>query len=169
MLEMKSSGLALALTVVLSFAPMSAVHSATVKPDGKCEYDRQTVVSGGKFFTCRNGKWDKGVTATPIRIAFAKCKLWKANEIGFTVASVLDGGQTLQLDEVGKYYLEEEGLTYDDMTCALKALRSPSYVMSRIDNTRALDGTQQASWSRYKAFWNYHPDDGATLTITSAG
>lgn len=34
-----------------------------------------------------------------------------------------------------------------------------------MDQTRALDGTLNASWADYEAFWNYHPDSGMNLTV----
>lgn len=147
--------------------PASVAQAADVAPGKKCEFNQQTVVTGGKFYTCRKNKWDSGTTATPLRTTFAKCKLWKANRIGFPVVAIEDGGQTLSMDGIGKYAILEEGLTFADMLCALAGAKAPSYVRTQIENTRAIDGMQEATWGNYKALWNYHPDDGASLIITS--
>jgi hypothetical protein len=166
---MKRLALALGIAITLSLTVFSPVTAATVSPGKKCSANQQTALVNGKMFTCRQGKWDNGTTATPVRIAYSKCKLWRGNSsLGFTVATVADGGKTLAMDSVGKFDILDKGLTYEQMACALSSLKAPSYILSQIDNTRAIDGMQQASWGSYKAFWNYHPDDGASLTVSSA-
>lgn len=40
-----------------------------------------------------------------------------------------------------------------------------SAVMERIQNTRALDGTQTAEGDGVTASWTYHPDDGLQLVV----
>jgi hypothetical protein len=47
----------------------------------------------------------------------------------------------------------------------LLALRAPSFVVTEIDNTRALDGMQRDHWRKFKASWTYHPDDGLNIVI----
>jgi hypothetical protein len=37
-----------------------------------------------------------------------------------------------------------------------------------MDNTRALDGMQTASWGNYEASWTYHPDEGLDVVVTEA-
>jgi hypothetical protein len=37
-----------------------------------------------------------------------------------------------------------------------------------MQNTRALDGMQDASWDNYKATWSFHPDNGFDLIITES-
>lgn len=49
--------------------------------------------------------------------------------------------------------------------CVLFRLDMPDAVMTRMDNTRALDGTQEASWSVYSAWWTYHPDSGLNMVV----
>jgi hypothetical protein len=77
--------------------------------------------------------------------------------------NVGDNGSTITLDTEG-----EEDYSGDDDTevaCVLMALETPDRVISRIDQTRAIDGTLDASWGDYEAFWNYHPDSGMNLTL----
>ena len=47
----------------------------------------------------------------------------------------------------------------------LAELGFPSSTMSRIGNTRALDGTQTAEGDNVTAYWTYHPDDGLSIVI----
>lgn len=72
------------------------------------------------------------------------------------------------LDDEGRETMREVGIgTFGDVVCLLGMLDAPSGVQSRMENTRALDGTQEASWDAYDASWTYHPDDGLTLIVTS--
>lgn len=161
-------GISVCLALVVATTHLGGVATAAqFTPGAKCNYDQQAVISNGKMLVCRKGKWDKGVAATPLRSTFAKCKLWKANKIGFPVVEIADQGKTLAMDSIGKYEILDEGLSYADLICALRTTKAPSYVQTQIETTRAIDGMQQAEWGAYKAFWTYHPDDGATLTITT--
>ena len=77
-----------------------------------------------------------------------------------------DDGTTLVLDMEG----EEPGsgtLTFADVTCVLAELEVPTSVTSRMEQTRALDGMQDARWKGFSATWNYHPDSGMNLVITT--
>lgn len=38
-------------------------------------------------------------------------------------------------------------------------------VLARMGNTRALDGTQNATGDQGTAYWSYHPDDGLSLVL----
>lgn len=57
------------------------------------------------------------------------------------------------------------GIVYD---CVLDSLDIPSRVLDHIGHTRALDGMQTDSWDDYEARWNYHPDNGMSITIWHA-
>ena len=51
------------------------------------------------------------------------------------------------------------------IVCLLQGVKAPSYVLSHIDSTRALDGQQEEQWGHYRARWTYHPDDGLNITL----
>jgi hypothetical protein len=57
------------------------------------------------------------------------------------------------------------GDSYSDLVCLFDEMAIPDRIVSQIGQTRALDGTLSASWDEFEAFWNYHPDSGANLTI----
>jgi hypothetical protein len=47
----------------------------------------------------------------------------------------------------------------------LDELGFPASTMSRIGNTRALDGTLEAKGEKAIATWTYHPDNGLNIVI----
>lgn len=53
----------------------------------------------------------------------------------------------------------------DALGLMLEELGFPSSTMSRIGNTRALDGTLEAEGEKATAYWTYHPDDGLSIVI----
>ena len=74
-----------------------------------------------------------------------------------------DKGTTLTLTTAG-----ESGVSYtdiEDVACVLTKLEVPSYVVSHIDSTRALDGQQTDEWDGISARWTYHPEDGLHLVL----
>lgn len=73
-----------------------------------------------------------------------------------------DRGDTLTLDTKGE---ESPGVSINDLACILRELDVPDSVISRISNTRALDGMQEGSWENFTATWNYHPRSGLSLII----
>ena len=76
---------------------------------------------------------------------------------------VADKGATLTLTTAG-----ESGVSYtdiEDVACVLTKLEVPSYVVSHIDSTRALDGQQTDEWDGISARWTYHPEDGLHLVL----
>lgn len=75
---------------------------------------------------------------------------------------VLDGGDSLSISGTGD---EQDGASITEVACVLTELEVPESVLSRIDRTRALDGTQDASWGDIEASWTYHPDSGLSLII----
>jgi 5-methylcytosine-specific restriction endonuclease McrA len=104
---------------------------------------------------CSQGSLDDCASPASVRSAAKKCHV-KAN--------VADGGKTISFDTAGE---EDYGVGDDieDVACVLLVLRAPSYVVTEIDNTRALDGMQRDSWRKFKASWTYHPDDGLNIVI----
>ena len=79
------------------------------------------------------------------------------------VLVVADKGKTLTLTTAG-----ESGVSYtdiEDVACVLAKLEVPSYVVSHIDSTRALDGQQTDEWDGISARWTYHPKDGLHLVL----
>ena len=76
---------------------------------------------------------------------------------------VADKGTILTLTTAG-----ESGVSYtdiEDVACVLAKLEVPSYVVSHIDSTRALDGQQTDEWDGISARWTYHPEDGLHLVL----
>lgn len=53
------------------------------------------------------------------------------------------------------------------LSCLLEETGAPSAVEARMESTRALDGTQEAEWEDWSAFWTYHPSSGFNATFTS--
>ena len=77
------------------------------------------------------------------------------------VLVVADKGKTLTT-------AGESGVSYtdiEDVACVLAKLEVPSYVVSHIDSTRALDGQQTDEWDGISARWTYHPEDGLHLVL----
>lgn len=75
-----------------------------------------------------------------------------------------DEGQSITMDGLGEDSYGY-GAEYLDIYCVLAAIDMPDSVDARLGNTRALDGTQTAEWGEFSAFWNYHPDDGMSVTV----
>ncbi len=78
-----------------------------------------------------------------------------------------DGGRTISFDTLGTE--DTYGASIEDVGCILFAVQTPDAVISRIDATRALDGTQTANWGSIAASWGYHPDTGLQLVLTTTG
>lgn len=53
----------------------------------------------------------------------------------------------------------------DALGAALEELGFGGATLARIENTRALDGTQTATAGDLTASWTYHPDDGLQVVI----
>ncbi|MDM7991450.1 hypothetical protein [Arthrobacter sp. zg-Y877] len=75
-----------------------------------------------------------------------------------------DEGQSLTMDGQGEEYYAT-GAAYEDIECVLGATGMPDSVSSRMGNTRALDGTQNAQWGDISASWSYHPDSGSNVVL----
>jgi hypothetical protein len=63
------------------------------------------------------------------------------------------------------------GATYTEIICVVEALKMPKADQSRWQNTRALDGVQEAEWTSDEgdftifASWSYHPNSGPDITF----
>lgn len=78
-------------------------------------------------------------------------------------AQVADAGHTLILDGEGD---KSPGLKIEDLACALKYMQVPSFVVTTMEKTRALDGIQREEYGNFKISWSYHPDNGLDVVIT---
>lgn len=85
-----------------------------------------------------------------------------------TAGELADEDTTLIIDVQGED-LGSGSLSFDALYCVLAELDTPSYVISQMEGTRALDGMQSATWETYTAQWTYHPDQGLDLTIHQEG
>lgn len=90
------------------------------------------------------------------------CKV-SANAIKADVG-IEDSGHTVQLHGTRNY--SGNVLSIADLECLLEALGSPSSVILQMEQTRALDGMQHATWGTTKATWTYHPDNGLKVILT---
>ncbi|HEX2144533.1 MAG TPA: hypothetical protein VHG10_08495 [Glycomyces sp.] len=86
--------------------------------------------------------------------------------VGSSDVRIGDGGDTMTIDRMGAE--ESPGATFTQFECILEELEVPDSVVDRINNTRALDGYQDASFADFAVSWTYHPDDGLNMTITRA-
>lgn len=96
-------------------------------------------------------------------IAFSEAVDQCGVEEGSPYISVVDDGDSLIMTSEGT---ESLGASVEDIACVLVALEVPTSMINRFDTTRALDGTQTATWDGYEATWNYHPNSGSNITIT---
>lgn len=97
-------------------------------------------------------------TTSPLATAVETCNL-----AGNTDLTVGDAGRTLTIDGANDAGM---GLDIGDTACVVAELGITDAAVTRIDQTRALDGMQDATWGDYQASWTYHPDDGLDLLIT---
>lgn len=115
-------------------------------------------------------------STSPLESAVASCELE-----GHPHATIGDGGSSLTLRTVGKLDVRDQlkmlngdpideqlGITFDQMGCIQDELTFPDHVRSRMNSTRALDGTQTESWDNLQATWSYHPDSGANIIIAGS-
>lgn len=164
-------------------AKAAAKAAAEAAAAAKAESARIAALQAAKKITinCTKGKVKKVVTGDPAKCpsgyinsqaafptftAFSECKLYKKDSF-FSGAKLEDGGKTLTLPYVGKYYYMYNALTNTDLTCAFTKMKAPSYVLAQLGNTRAIDGMQTATWGKVTAIWNYHPDSGTNITFTT--
>lgn len=98
--------------------------------------------------------------ATAIPSAAEKCKGDSTTGI-----EVMDQGQSLSMNTSGK---KSSGTAIINVVCVLKELNAPDVLFTKLDSTRALDGTQSAEWAGYNASWTYHPDNGLKIIVETA-
>ncbi|MBP2413057.1 hypothetical protein JOF48_001856 [Arthrobacter stackebrandtii] len=77
----------------------------------------------------------------------------------------MDGGKSLDMQTAGK---DSSGTTITTVACVLNELGAPQSLYSKIDSTRALDGTKSADWPGFTASWSYHPDSGLNIIVETA-
>lgn len=65
----------------------------------------------------------------------------------------------------GKGKEEVSGADLTDMVCVLSDVRIPDYVVSQIDDTRALDGRQTAEWEGNRGSSSYHSNSGLSMVL----
>lgn len=53
----------------------------------------------------------------------------------------------------------------NSIDCVLDRLEAPSSIVTRMGQTRALDGRQEEEWGKFEVSWSYHPDDGLNAVI----
>lgn len=104
----------------------------------------------------------KAAQEAVLRDAASECGLVAADGV-----DIGDGGRTISFDTRGAE--DSSGASFEDVACILVAVDTPDAVISRIDATRALDGTQTANWGSISASWGFHPDRGMQLVLTTTG
>lgn len=85
---------------------------------------------------------------------------------GMTAFEFRDDGNTLILDGEGDE--DPNGAPIERIACVLAALDTPASVTQRMDQTRALDGMQDATVDGLHYSWTYHPDNGLDIIIETA-
>jgi hypothetical protein len=96
-------------------------------------------------------------TPAPTALAAASKQCGQVGRLG-------DGDKTLVLDMEGKKS-GSGSMSVEQVTCVVKALDTPAFVVAEMDKTRALDGRQSQSWGSFEASWTYHPDDGLDIIV----
>jgi len=81
---------------------------------------------------------------------------------GSNFVDISPDGKSLSFHTEGA---ETTGLSLDKAVGILIYLDAPDSLFARMDNTRALDGTQTATWGDITAYWTYHPDDGLSVVL----
>lgn len=88
---------------------------------------------------------------------------------GLPEAALMDGGSSLMLDGEGED--DRVGaagtLSIDELGCALVELETSESTITKMSQTRALDGMQSDEDVNFEYTWTYHPDDGLDVIITT--
>jgi hypothetical protein len=87
-------------------------------------------------------------------------------EVSLYVGSLHDDGRSLSVRGYGQD--DESSLQSASIAstlCVLDALDAPSSVLSRMETTRALDGTQEATADGMVYRWSYHPNSGMNFIV----
>lgn len=84
-------------------------------------------------------------------------------------SALMDDGASLMLD--GKGEDDRTGaagkLSIEQLCCALFELETPESTVTKMSNTRALDGMQSDTDENFEYTWTYHPDDGLDVIVTT--
>lgn len=83
-----------------------------------------------------------------------------------TFAVVSDGNRTLTIDNEGQD--DFGGLSSLELWCIIEELKTPTAVVSHMEQTTSLDGRQTESWDNIEVSWSYHPDRGMDAVFTIA-
>lgn len=81
-----------------------------------------------------------------------------------TSVEVMDEGRTLLIDGEGDDYGSGD-ISVAETACMLDVLNADSAVLTKMSETRALDGRQTATWDGITASWSYHPDNGLDILL----
>lgn len=118
-----------------------------------CRKGKTVKVITGESPTCPKG-YKNPMASYGTFQAFSICQLYKKDSY-YSGAKLADGGRTLILDGYRKMLdVEADELSKADYECAIKVLKMPEFVASKIETTRSIDGIQNAQWGRISAFWN---------------
>ena len=130
-----------------------------------CTKGKQTKKVTGERPSCPSG-FKNPLANFPTFQAYSTCQLYKKDAL-VGGAQLRDGGRTLILDGVKESSYRVDTVINTDLLCAIRVMKIPAFVESRIGATRALDGIQSAEWGKMSAFWNYHPDNGLNISFNS--
>lgn len=103
----------------------------------------------------RAGAADAGLTDSVLKQAWLNCG---------QAGQLADSDTTLVLDLSGRA-ANSGPVGQASFECYLRELKTPTYVIEQIGNTRAMDGQMKATWAGLEASWTYHPDQGLNLVI----
>lgn len=133
---------------------LGAVPNKSKKAVGLVAVGILIVLAVGGFIAFRASQSE---STHPIQEAAERCHV---------EGNVGDEGASIEFDTEGEE--DSSGDDFTDVACVLADLDAPDRVISKMDSTRALDGTLDAHWDNYEASWNYHPDSGMNLTVYEA-
>lgn len=74
-----------------------------------------------------------------------------------------EDGSGVSIQGRGEKY--DSGVSFYSLKDFLHELNCPNSVLTRIGNTSALMGVQDATWDGLKASWSYHPRSGYSFTL----
>ena len=131
-----------------------------------CSIVAAAAIVGGAFLIGANRTDTAGTTAT------APATSVSTTSTVPSVANAPIGTLTRYVDrrDSGSISLTVPGALENDEARDLQTVLSflgfnASAVISRIGNTRALDGTQSAEGRYASVYWTYHPDDGLSMVF----
>ena len=99
-------------------------------------------------------------TRSKLELAVDQCGLTSSKGV-----TLMDENKSLELHTPGKDYGQSYGISIEQMDCVLRDIGASTATMSKMKKTRALDGTQSASWDALEATWSYHPDNGFDIIL----